>query len=329
MKFLVFGLGSMGKRRVRCLKSLDFHDIYGFDFNIARRKETKEKYSISVFNDLNEINFDEFDAFIISVPPDKHIDYIEIAVKYNKPSFVEAGVISEHTKKAIEINKNNTFLAPSCTLKFHPIIKNLKRIISSSEYGKLTNFTFHSGQFLPDWHPWESINDFYVGNRLTGGSREIVPFELTWITDIFGFPKDVKGYFRKTIDLKVNIEDTYSFLLDFGNALGSMIVDVCARFATRSLILNLEKAQIRWNWEDGFLKIFEADKNKWLIIHQPEGKAELGYNENIIEQMYVDEIKAFLEGIKDRTLYPNNLENDLMILELLDKIEDSDGGFNR
>ena len=25
----------------------------------------------------------------------------------------------------------------------------------------MTNFTFHSGQYLPDWHSWENIKDFY------------------------------------------------------------------------------------------------------------------------------------------------------------------------
>ena len=31
MKFLIVGLGSMGKRRIRCLKSLGYEDIVGYD----------------------------------------------------------------------------------------------------------------------------------------------------------------------------------------------------------------------------------------------------------------------------------------------------------
>ena len=78
---------------------------------------------------------------------------------------------------------------------FHPAIKDIKRIIQSGEFGNITNFSYHSGQYLPDWHPWEKVSEYYVSNRETGGGREIVPFELTWIADVIGFPKKVTGFF--------------------------------------------------------------------------------------------------------------------------------------
>lgn len=330
MKFLVIGLGSMGKRRIRCLKTLGHNNIIGFDLREDRRNEAKQKYKIEVINNLEEVDFASFEAIIISVPPDNHLDYIKIAIENNIPAFVEASVISNDTKEAIKLNETkDIFIAPSCTLRFHPIIKDIKEIIQSKKYGKLTNFTFHSGQYLPDWHPWEAVNDFYVSKRETGGGREIVPFELTWITNVFGFPKEVKGFFSKTMNVGADIEDSYAFNMKFENGLGSIIVDVVSRFATRSLIINLEQAQIRWSWEEGTVKIYEADKNRWIHQYQPEGKAESGYNKNIIEQMYVDEIDAFIKGIKNHAVYPNNLENDLKILELLDSIEESDGGLRR
>ena len=43
--------------------------------------------------------------------------------------------------------------------------------------------------------------------------------------------------------------------------------------------------------------------------------------------MYIDEIKSFINGIKFPDKYPNNLNNDIKILELLKTIENSDGGF--
>ena len=43
MKFLVVGLGSMGKRRVRNLIALGFKDsVSGFDIREDRREETKK-----------------------------------------------------------------------------------------------------------------------------------------------------------------------------------------------------------------------------------------------------------------------------------------------
>ena len=37
--------------------------------------------------------------------------------------------------------------------------------------------------------------------------------------------------------------------------------------------------------------------------------------------MYIDEIEAFLDGIEAPSMYPNDVDNDIKILELLNMIE--------
>ena len=327
MKVLVIGLGSMGKRRIRCLQSMGNYEIVGYDTREDRIYESEKLYDIKTFTD-DSFTTAGFECAIISVPPDQHLNYIEKCVRSITPSFVEASVLSDHGYKILDLVKESgVFIAPSCTMIFNPVIKNLKEIIDSGKYGRISNFTYHCGQFLPDWHPWEGIKDFYVSKRETGGAREIVPFELTWLTSLLGYPVDIKGYFGKTIDLGVGIEDTYSFLLKYKQGLGSMIVDVSSRYATRSLILNLEKAQIRWNWEDNGFTVYEADKNHWVKYDQQKPVSHNGYNENINEQIYIDELEAFFAGIEDPKKYPNSIDSDLQVLKLLNQIENSDGGF--
>ena len=76
MKFLVIGLGSMGKRRVRNLKALGIENVAGFDPRLDRRQESAEKYRIPVFEDL-ETAMHTFGprTFVISTPPDLHMHY--------------------------------------------------------------------------------------------------------------------------------------------------------------------------------------------------------------------------------------------------------------
>lgn len=327
MKFLVIGLGSMGKRRVRCLLALGYTDIVGFDIREDRRKETYEKYNIVTTESLNNISLTDFDAFIISTPPDLHTRYAKMAIDLRKPAFIEASVILEHVQEIKSYNKNNTFLAPSCTLRFHPMIKDITSIIKGGKYGKITNFSYHSGQYLPDWHPWENVSDFYVSNRETGGGREIVPFELTWIVDTIGWPTDVKGVFEKTIDFGSNIEDSYAFILKYKGMIGSVVVDVAARYATRSLIINLEFGQIQWRWDEACFNLYEVASNRWIKYSQPDISAATGYNKNIGEEMYIEEIRSFISGINVHSLYPNSIDDDIKVLEILNKIEKSDGGF--
>ena len=45
------------------------------------------------------------------------------------------------------------------------------------------------------------------------------------------------------------------------------------------------------------------------------------------DMMTQDEIEAYINGVKGATNYPNSIDKDIKILELLNKIEESDGGF--
>lgn len=324
MIFLQIGLGSMGKRRIRCLKSLGYCEIIGYDIKKDRRKEVEENYEIKTISSLENLNFNKINSIIISTPPDMHSKYIEIALQKKKPSFVEASVILEGLERIKKIaKKKDILIAPSCTMKFHPAIREIKNIVESRKYGKVTNFSYHSGQYLPDWHPWENVQDFYVSKKETGGCREIVPFELTWIVDIFGFPKKIFGYFGKTMNIGADIDDTYAISIDFVNSFGSMTVDVVSRYATRSLILNMEYGQVIWKWEENIVKLFEVLNKRWIYYYSPQGESAEGYNKNIIENMYIDETKSFIEAASGKGKFPNSLNEDIEILKLLEDIEKS------
>lgn len=327
MKFLVVGLGSMGKRRVRCLRTLSFEDIIGFDPREDRRQEAAVNYGIKTISSLEGVNLRQFSAMVVSVPPDKHAQYAIMAIQNDLPVFIEASVILEDVESIKAAMKPSSYVAPSCTLRFHPMIKDITDIIRSRKYGKITNFSYHSGQYLPDWHPWEKISDFYVSNRPTGGGREIVPFELTWMVDTIGWPKEVKGFFEKTIDFGANIEDTYAFAMKYDGMVGNVLVDVASRYAVRNLIINMEEAQIQWKWDESSFSLYERANDRWIKYSQPEFVASAGYNKNIGEKMYVNELGAFVKGINGEGKYLNTIDDDIKVLQILNDIEKSDGCF--
>ena len=81
MKFLVIGLGSMGKRRVRNLQALDEKEVIGFDPREDRCIEAEQKYQIKTFQNFDEAINTKPDAMIISTPPDLHSKYAKIAIE--------------------------------------------------------------------------------------------------------------------------------------------------------------------------------------------------------------------------------------------------------
>lgn len=334
MKFLVVGLGSMGKRRVRNLVALGFKDsTAGFDIREDRREETK-KYDIKLFDDFEDaLNTYKPDAILISTPPTFHMHYAFIAAKNNISCFIEASVVD--SDKILELNdfiKNkNIIMAPSCTMRFYPAPIKIKELINNNVIGKVLNYNYQTGQYLPDWHPWEKIENFYVSNPDTGGCREIVPFELTWLNDIFGDAKPLACVRRKLTDMNANIDDIYHCLFEYpNNVIGNLTVEVVSRpKATREIRILGSLGEIVYSSDNNSIKYINTEMEDWKIINFDEGTIENGYINP--EEPYINEVKSFVEAITnikngDISTYPNTLLDDYNILQTLYKLEDISEG---
>lgn len=337
MKFLVIGLGSMGKRRIRNLQALGYNEIAGFDIRSDRLKESKKKYDVEVYDNINSA-LEEFkpDAFIISTSPDRHMEYAYLGFENRIHCFIEASVVdSEKILNLYNISKDSGILiAPSCTMKYFPMPKKVKELIQNNVIGKVLYFNYHTGQYLPDWHPWEDVKEFYVSNPHTGGCREIVPFELTWINDVFGFEvKAINAFKGKLSNIDIKIDDLYQFVLQYkNNIIANITVEVLSRpKATRELLIVGDKGKIEYHFNDNILKYINVDMSEWGHINFNKGTVEKGYINP--EEPYINEMKDFVESIKliqnNKPIFPNDLKKDYEILQMLYRIEDiSVGGLN-
>ena len=75
MKFMVVGLGSMGKRRIRNLKRLGQGDIIGVDVREERRSEAAKLHGVAVCETFEQGLSHRPDAVVISTPPDMHMGF--------------------------------------------------------------------------------------------------------------------------------------------------------------------------------------------------------------------------------------------------------------
>jgi len=251
---------------------------------------------------------------------------MKAAIRLKIPAFIEASVVDTDLDTIIaESVKAGVLLVPSSTFYFHPAIRLIEKIVKSGELGTLSNILYHSGQYLPDWHTYEAVNEYYVSNPATGGCREIVPFELCWLTRIFGFPASVVGICKKTIDIPgaPGIYDTCNALLDYKTFLLMLTVDVVSRIATRRFTINGSLKQLTWDWDYKNVKVFDPLTGEYQEHSFETLNSASGYNKNITEQMYIDEMKSFLNAALNNGHFENTLENDKKILEILYSIEKS------
>lgn len=334
MKFLVVGLGSMGKRRVRNLIHLGYQDsIAGFDIQEKRTEEAK-KYNIKIYNDFEKA-LKEYkpDAMIISTPPNLHMEYAYRGVESSISCFIEASVVD--SKKILEldaiIQNRQIVVIPSSTMRYFPAPIKIKELIQNNFIGKVLNFNYHTGQYLPDWHPWEDIEDFYVSNPHTGGAREIVPFELTWLNDIFGDSKALACVRKKLTNISADIDDIYHCLLEYpNNVIGNLTVEVISRpKATRNFRVIGSEGEISFDGDLNTLRYINTSMDDWKIINFNKGTVEDGYINP--EEPYIQEMKEFVECVKqahnkESLLYPNKLSDDYKILNTLYKLEELSEG---
>ncbi len=326
MKFLVVGLGSMGKRRVRNLQALGGNLIAGFDQRQDRCQEAAAKYGITTFASFDEaVRSFSPDALVISVFPESHMHYAWRGLELNLSCFIEASVVDADRILALSeaVEGKRIVMAPSCTMRYFPGPRKVKEILSSGRLGKVLNINYQTGQYLPDWHPWESIESFYVSRRETGGGREIVPFELTWLNDIFGLPTPLACVKAKLTDMPADIDDIYHCLLSYPQGvLANVTVEVISRpAATRELRVLCSEGELVMSADENCVRYMAVGDAEWIRIPLGGGTVESGYINP--EEPYISEMGDFVAALTaaDPALFPNSLKDDWVVLQVLDGLE--------
>lgn len=323
LKFLIVGLGSMGKRRIRNLHFNNQYWLVGYDIRPDRRREAKKKYGIKIVDNLKKIVKEDFDVMIVSTPPDQHGDYIKMALKLKKHFFVEHPTTDDGYKEILFSKNLPTVKAPSCTLRFYRPIKMIKEILKNGRIGKILAFQYHTGQYLPDWHPYEDYRKVYFSKKETGACREIFPFDLIWLNWLLeSRVKEICGFNDKISDLKMSADDIILASLKYKNGiLGNVIIDAISRKPYQTLRVLGSTGTLDWENFDSVIKLYTAKSKKTETIIVPKGHSESGYiNE---EEMYNEEIKTFLRAIDKKIKYPHTFFDSLSVLKTLYALEKS------
>jgi predicted dehydrogenase len=317
MRFLIVGLGSMGKRRIRCLKRLGFDEIVGFDPREDRCLEARQRYDVATISDWGQAAQEKVDAWIVSTPPDTHASYGLQAVDRGIPFFTEANVDEPEMPELVaRLRDTGTLGAPSCTMRYYPGPQTIKAALAGRKIGKPLAFTYHSGQYLPDWHPWESYKDFYVSKRQTGACREIVPFELSWLTDLFGDVRELRCLKAKVTDLEADIDDIYQVLMEFDDGvMGHMMVDVIAQPAVRLFRLLGSEGTLVWDHTAGTIAVWTKRSGAWETTSLNPGSIEPGYIH--AEEPYIAEMGDFVAAVRRERPWPHSYAEEQRVIALL------------
>lgn len=324
MKIVVVGLGSMGRRRVRLLKqiSVDF-EIVGVDSNPDRQKQAEEELGIGTQSDLENTLMDfRPECAVISTSPLYHASLIETCLKHGCHVFTELNLVSDKYEENMLLakeQKKTLFL--SSTFLYRDEIKYVAEKVANTD--GLLNYNYHVGQYLPDWHPWESIQNYFVGDKRTNGCRELFAIELPWIINTFGEIKAYKVLSDRNSQLPIEYNDNYLLLVEHTNGnKGVLCVDVVSRKAVRNLEIYGEKLYLTWDGTPLGLKEYDYENKaeKHINLYDSVDKQE-GYASFVIENAYRNELETFINVVNGKERAEYTFDEDKQVLAMIDDIE--------
>lgn len=194
-----------------------------------------------------------------------HAKLINLCLKNKLHVFTEINLVSDLYDENIKLaHDNNCVLFLSSTFLYE---EDTKAIINKVRpCNEKLNYIYHVGQYLPDWHPWESYNNYFIGNPRTNGCREIMAIDMPWLVSAFGDIAKVCAIKSKNTDLNIDYADNYLITIEHvTGAKGVFAVDVVSRKATRYLEVYGEKLHLTWNGTSDSLYEYDYLKSKRIF----------------------------------------------------------------
>ena len=180
--------------------------------------------------------------------------------------------------------------------------------------------------------PWEDYRKVFYANPRTSGCREIMAIDMPWILNIFGPVKDYKVMKSRNTALDIEFDDNFYIMMEHENGnKGVFVCDVVTPKTERSFEVYGENFFMSWDGSATGIKEWEASKDPSVNPNKVPLKdvdiygnsaVNLGdYAAFVVENAYLNEIKAFFAYVKEGKKPVYTFEDDKILLEMINDIE--------
>jgi predicted dehydrogenase len=312
MRFLVAGLGSIGRRHLRNLLSLGEQDVILYRTHRSTLTEN-ELASFPVETDLRVALQHKPDAVIISNPTAQHLDIAIPASEAGCHLLLEKPV--SHSLEQVDelraaLQRGGGQALVGFQFRFHPTLQVAARLIAEGAIGQPLSARAHWGEYLPNWHPWEDYQQGYAARAdLGGGVILTLCHPLDYMRWLMGEVEALWAFTSATGKLDIPVENTAEIGLRFaGGAIGSVHLDYVQQPTAHHIEVIGSEGTLRWNNNDGALSLYNASSKAWKTWTPPEG-----FERN---WMFLDEMRHFLALARRETPPACSLEDGIRALEI-------------
>lgn len=314
MKIMVVGCGSIGLRHISNLLSLG-HDVLGFDTSKEQAEKAKKKYGIDIIDTFKIAAGSDADAALICTPNHTHVSIATELVKNGKHVFIEKPL--SHNLDGVhdllaETKRMKRVVMIGCNLRFHPGSRKLKKLLDSNSIGKVFGARMQFGNYLPDWdHPQKDYTKRYSAKASQGGGIILDAIhDVDYACWLFGAPSRMFSFHGRLSQLKIETEDYAEILFRFPDKIVEIHMDYLQRNRVRNYVFIGEKGNIEFDFHT--LRIISPKNKPHAIKFNPDKN-----------EMYIEEIKHFLDCVKTGKEPENSVEEAARILALTLKAKQS------
>ncbi len=273
MRFLICGLGSIGRRHLRHLAALGETDIILY----RTRHSTLPDEDLAFYpteTDLQAALAHRPDAVIIANPTALHLAVALPAARAGCHILLEKPIsdtltgVDDLRRAAYEFGNR---ILVGFQFRYHPALHWIKAALDSALIGRPLSARAHWGEYLPDWHPWEDYRQGYAARKdLGGGVVLTLTHPLDYLRWLFGEVRGLSAWTGKLSDLEMDVEDTAEILLEFAaGPLASLHLNYTQRPPRHGLEIIGTAGTIRWNNADHFVEYFTAETPQWQRVPIP------------------------------------------------------------
>jgi len=261
MKFLIAGLGSIGRRHFRNLIALGEKDI----LLLRARRATLPDHELEGYPLETDIHTalteHKPDAVIVANPTSLHLDIAipaaqtGCAILLEKPIADSLDRVDELRQAAAQ---SGSKILVGFQFRYHPTLNKARELIQQGALGKVLAVHAHWGEYLPQWHPWEDYRQGYAARAdLGGGVLRTITHPFDYLRYLIGEVESLWSFNGHASPLEVDVEDMAEIGLKFANgAIGGLHLNYVQRPPRNTLEIVGTNGTLRWNNADGILNFY-------------------------------------------------------------------------
>jgi predicted dehydrogenase len=316
-RIVVIGAGSIGRRHAENLTRLGA-SVGMYDVATEYLTDLCREKGYEPVRDLDKaIKKEHYDAALVCTPNHLHITMARKTVDADLDLFVEKPL--SHSYDGVEdllwtVAKKELVAMAGFNLRFEPGLLHLKKTIDPK---RVAFAQIDAGSHMPTWRPGTDYRKTYSANRSMGGGIILDDVhELDYACWLFGYPQTVLCSYGRFSSLEIDVEDTADFHLRYPDKLVTVHSDYLQkRYTRRCKICYRDGHAVEWTFGD---RVVEYLDDRELLFSYKDRFS--------VNDLYVEEMRTFLDCIRKRRVPESDLTNAARILKIAISAKQDLGG---